>query len=107
MQYESVFRSAIEGSDGQVDAGYLALFWSLMTIIAVILAMVFYAGLRLWLDPAHPFDPQGLGTGIGAVGVAFATIVAAVGAFRMGDKPRGGTTVTNVSASETTVAKAG
>ena len=84
----SVFRSAIRGNDGEVDAGYLALFWIMAVVITAIPFMCIFAMVAMWLDPEHKFDVQGLGIGIGSVCTGFGVAVGAVGAFRMGDKDR-------------------
>ncbi len=84
----NVFRSAVKGSDGEVDAGYLALFWIMTVVITVIPFMCVFAAVAMWLDILHKFDVQALGIGIGSVCTGFGVAVGAVGAFRAGDKPR-------------------
>jgi len=103
----SVFRSAITGDDGQVDAGYLALFWIMFVVITAIPFMCLMTGLSMWLEPSHKFDVQALGIGVGSVCTGFGVAVGAVGAFRMGDKPHAGvTTVSQRSESTTAVTPA-
>ena len=103
MTQKSVFRSAIEGDDGRVDAGYLGAFFVMVVVVGSIPFMCIFSGVSMFLDPAHKFDVQALGTGIGAVCVGFGTAIGAVGLFRMGDKPHAGTTMTSVTATEKTV----
>lgn len=85
---QPVFRSAITGDDGRVDAGYLALFWLMAVVITAIPFMCVFTAVAMWIDPASKFDVQGLGIGIGGVCTGFGVAVGAVGAFRLGDKPR-------------------
>lgn len=90
----SIFRSAITGDDGLVDAGYLSLFWIMAVVITAIPFMCLFTAVAMWLDPAHKFDVQALGIGIGGVCTGFGVAVGAVGAFRLGDKPRANTVTT-------------
>jgi hypothetical protein len=76
----SVFRSAITGSDGEVDAGYLAMFWLMAVVIGIIPIIV---GVALWKGS----NVQDLGVAVGSICGGFGVAVGAVGAFRMGDKP--------------------
>lgn len=91
----SIFRSAIEGDDGRVDAGYLALFWIMAVVITAIPFMCTFTAIAMAIDPFHKFDVQGLGIGIGSVCGGFGVAVGAVGAFRLGDKRRDGATTTH------------
>lgn len=84
----SIFRSAITGKDGEVDAGYLALAGTFLIVLGAIPVMCTAALLVAWLSPDHRFDAQSLGIGIGAVCGGFATVCGAVGLFRMGDKEK-------------------
>jgi len=84
---KSVFRSAITGADGTVDAGYLALFWIMAAVITMIPFMGIMTAVAMWFDPAHKFDVQGLGIGVGSACGGFGVAIGAVGAFRAGDKP--------------------
>lgn len=86
MRGNSVFRSAITGDDGEVDSGYLALYWLLVVVIGVIPVMCVGAVCAMWNDPAGHFDAQGLGIGVGSVCAGFATAAGGVGIFRRGDK---------------------
>jgi hypothetical protein len=86
----SVFRSAIQGSDGQVDAGYLAVFWAMVgwsinnaAILAVALIAVTHENAPSILSSA--------GLGLGANATGFAAVVGAVGLFRLGDRQKGTT----------------
>lgn len=91
---QSVFRSAITGDDGSIDAGYLSLYWIMTVVITAIPFMCVFAMVAMWIDPEHKFDVQGLGIGIGSVCTGFGVAVGAVGAFRAGDKPRAHVTTT-------------
>lgn len=101
----SVFRSAItDATDGTVDAGYLSLFWIMAVVITAIPFMFIFTAVAMWLDPKHQFDVQALGIGIGSVCGGFGVAVGAVGAFRLGDKPRApaaGTVTTTKIVTET------
>lgn len=85
----SIFRSAVTGSDGTVDPGYLALYWIVAVTISVIPLV---AGAGCWLAFREPTRAaeilQGTGVAIGAIGAQAAAAIAAVGAFRMGDKAK-------------------
>jgi hypothetical protein len=85
---KGIMESAITGSDGEVDAGYLALFWLMWLIIGVIPLMVLGSFYAMYHHATRVFDAQGLGVGIGAICGGFAAAVGGIGAFRMGDKPR-------------------
>jgi len=101
---KSVFQSAITGSDGTVDAGYLALFWTMAATVSAIPFMLLVGGLATY----HQTDKaaeiiQSTGVAIGAICTGAGVVIGAVGAFRMGDKPRPGTqTTTTATASVTT-----
>ena len=86
---KSVFRSAVEGSDGEVDAGYLALFW---TMAATVSAIPWIAGVGGWVAMRDATQAgailQNVGVAIGAICTGAGVVIGAVGAFRMGDKPR-------------------
>ena len=86
----SLFRSAVTGRDGSVDAGYLAIFWtfaSTVTMIPVVSAFCFFLTLRI--PDKAPEIITGLAMVIGALGVQCAAVIGAVGMYRMGDKERG------------------
>lgn len=87
---KSVFRSAVEGPDGEVDAGYLALYWSMavtVTLAPIVVAIGFWMA---FVKPPEQAEKilSSMAMIIGALGVQCAGVIAAVGAFRMGDKPR-------------------
>jgi len=84
----NLFDSAVRGTDGEVDAGYLALFCLMVVVLGVIPLMCLGALVQMWKSPTHLFDVQSLGIGVGAVCTGFAAAIGGVGAFRMGDKPR-------------------
>lgn len=92
----SVFRSAIDDGEGMVDAGYLALFWTMAVTVTIIppigVVGVATALVALWKD-SEQVGPilQATGIAIGAICTGAGVVIGAVGAFRMGDKPRAGT----------------
>lgn len=99
----SVFRSAITGDDNTVDPGYLALFWTMTVTVGIIPLIVIVGGIAVY----HKVDDaaailQAVGIAVGAVCTGAGVVIGAVGAFRLGDKPRAGTTTT--VAAQTTVA---
>jgi len=61
--------------------------------------------LAMLLSPEHHFPVQELGIGIGSVCVGAGGLIAAVGAFRMGDKPHAGTTTVMQTSQSTTEVK--
>jgi hypothetical protein len=85
----SVFRSAITGTDGSVDPGYLALFWTMCFTVSAIPFLLIVTGLAAYhqLDKAGEII-QSAGVAIGAICTGAGVVIGAVGAFRMGDKPR-------------------
>ena len=104
----SVFRSAItDSADGSVDAGYLALYWVMCVTVSTIPVLCVLAAIAMWLDPEHKFPVQDLGIGIGAVCTGFGVAVGAVGAFRMGDKPRQAAVGTTTTMRRETIVTAG
>lgn len=86
MNNVPIFRSAITGEDGQVDAGYLALFWVLVLVVGAIPVMCVGTLAAMYFDAHHVFKAQELGVGIGAVCTGFAAAIGGVGLFRAGDK---------------------
>lgn len=101
----SVFRSAIQGEDGTVDPGYLALFWTMAVTVGTIPVIVAMGAYSVFKD-ASQAGPwlQNIGVAIGAMCSGCGVVIGAVGAFRMGDKPRVGTTTSTVTAAQTTTA---
>jgi hypothetical protein len=93
----SVFRAAIHPTDQTVDPGYLALFWIMAVVITAIPFMCIFTMVAMFLDPEHRFLVQDLGIGVGSVCTGFGVAVGAVGAFRMGDKDRPGTSSTTTT----------
>lgn len=87
--HPSVFRSAITDNDGQVDAGYLALFWTMSVTVGAIPFLLIVAGVAIYhaADKA-PEIIQSTGIAIGAICTGAGVVIGAVGAFRMGDKQR-------------------
>lgn len=82
----SVFRSSILDADGKtVNVGYLSLYWIMIVVLNVIPLM---CGLSVWAV-AHGTPVvevlKALGIGVAAVTGAFATALAALGAFIAGD----------------------
>ncbi len=98
----SVFRSAITGADGSVDPGYLAMFWGLI-IYSTASIVTLLLGARSISD-ASPHDHanilQSMGVAMGAEAGGFATVLGAVGLFRMGDRPHPNTTTVSSSSVE-------
>lgn len=86
MGLRAVFRSAVDDGEGQVDAGYLAIAVAGAIVLGAIPVMVVTALVVAVLSQDHHFAAQELGIGIGSVCGGFATVCAAVGAFRWGDK---------------------
>lgn len=83
----SIFRSAIQGDDGQVDAGYLALYWTMAVTVGVIPLIVIIGGIATFLHPGPAEIIQSTGIAVGAMCTGGAAVIGAVGVFRMGDKP--------------------
>ncbi len=87
----SVFRSAITAADGRsVDPGYLALYWTMATTVAIVPVVIFFGFLMAHVKPAEQAEKILSSTAmiVGALGVQCAGVIAAVGAFRAGDKDR-------------------
>jgi len=98
----SVFRSAITGADGSVDPGYLAMFWGLVIYSVSSIATVLL-GARSISDAGsheHANIIQSIGVALGAEAGGFATLLGAVGLFRMGDRPHPNTTTVSSSSVE-------
>lgn len=86
---QSVFRAAIDDGAGSVDAGYLALFWTMAATVSAIPVLLIVAGLAVHHGPDKAAEIiQAAGIAIGAVCTGAGVVIGAVGAFRMGDKPR-------------------
>ncbi len=84
----SVFRSAIGGDDGRVDAGYLALFWTMAVTVGVIPIVALVGVYVAYKNPDKAGEIlQQTGVAIGAICTGAGVVIGAVGAFRMGDKP--------------------
>lgn len=85
----NVFRSAIDGGDGMVDAGYLALFWTMTVTVGVIPLVVAVGGLAAYYNPKDAAAIiQSTGIAVGAICTGAGAVIGAVGLFRAGDKPR-------------------
>ncbi len=83
----SVFRSAIQGDDGRVDAGYLALFWTMAVTVGVIPIVAFVGVYVAYRNPDKAGEVlQQTGVAIGAICTGAGVVIGAVGAFRLGDK---------------------
>jgi hypothetical protein len=82
----SIFQSAIRGADGEVDAGYLAMYVVTMIVLGAIPAMVVCAIVSAVFGAEHRFDAQALGIGIGSVCGGYGVALGAVGLFKAGDK---------------------
>ena len=102
---KSVFRSAIEGDDGRVDAGYLALFWTMAVTVSAIPIVVMSGAILAWRSGPEQVASilQSAGVAVTAICGGCGVVIGAVGAFRLGDKPHAGTTTTSVTATEKTV----
>lgn len=96
MRRGSVFRSAITGDDGEVDAGYLGLYVVTAIVLGAIPSAILLAAVRMFLTPDHALDLVGIAAVIGAAGTCYGVAAGGVGLFRMGDKPRPGTATTTV-----------
>jgi len=83
---ESVFHSAVKNKEGEVDPGYLAVFW---TLVAWSLHNVVILGLATWAMKNGVTDPgaliQNTGIALGANATGFGVVIGAVGLFRAGD----------------------
>jgi uncharacterized membrane protein (DUF485 family) len=100
----NIFHDAVTGDDGRVDAGYLGLFWA-MIVFTVSSGLVLLIGtVSAWR--AVPAEVaaiiQSIGVAMGAIAVAFGTVVGAVGLFRAGDKPHATTQTTTIAQTTTT-----
>lgn len=83
----SIFRSAIQGPEGGVDAGYLGLYMVGAVVLGAIPATLALATIRMVIVPDHPLDLVGIAALIGAAGTCFGVAAGGVGLFRAGDKP--------------------
>lgn len=102
VSQKSVFRSAIEGEDGQVDAGYLGLYVVMCTTMGAAVAITLAGMYSVYIKPDTAAAViQAIGVAIVSCGTAFGASAGAVGLFRMGDKPHAGTTTTTVAATAT------
>lgn len=102
----SVFRSAIQGDDGEVDPGYLAMYVVMAVVAGAIPVMCIGTIAEMIFSAEHHFHGQDLGIGIGSVCTGLGVAVGAVGAFRLGDKPRVGVVQTSQSKESKTVTTA-
>jgi hypothetical protein len=86
----SIFTSAVTGRDGLVDAGYLALFWTMVVTVSMVPVVAVFA---MWMAHLHADKASeilsGLAMVIGALGAQGAAVIGAVGLFRAGDKSNG------------------
>ena len=83
---DSVFRSAISAK-GDVDPGYLAMFWGLVVwslCSFVTVAVGAWTGIHA-SDVQVASIIQSTGIALGAEAVAYSTMLGAVGLFRIGD----------------------
>lgn len=85
----SFFRSAVFGDDGEVDSGYLSMFWALIGWSVNNLLILIVASLVANKENGAAVI-QATGVALGANAGGFAAVLGAVGLFRMGDKPRAG-----------------
>ena len=82
-----IFRSAITGSDGSVDPGYLGLYMVMLVVLGAIPSALLLVTIRMFLVADHPLDLTGIAAIIGAAGVTFGSAAVGVGVFRRGDQP--------------------
>lgn len=101
-----IFRSAISGDDGEVDAGYLSMFWALVGWSVNNLIILAIAALLARKATDGAALVQATGVALGANAGGFAAVLGAVGLFRMGDKPRAGTATTTTTTTATAPAAA-
>jgi hypothetical protein len=80
----NVFRSAVTGSDGSINVGYLSLFWIMIIVLNVIPWMCVFTAIDAF-GYDRPFDVRSLGYGVGAVCAGFSTALGALGIFLWGD----------------------
>ena len=87
---KSLFRSAVEDTDGFVDIGYLCLWWGMIGWLAALLVILLLgiAAVALRTDDSAADVLTAMGIAIVAASTGFATMLGAVGLFRMGDKDR-------------------
>ena len=84
----AIFRSAVTGSDGTIDPGYLGLYVVMLLSLGSIPTAFLLAAVRMFILPDHPLDLVGIAAVIGGAGGAFGGAAAGVGLFRAGDKDR-------------------
>lgn len=84
-----IFRSAITDENGDVDVGYLALIWGLIGWAIAVMTVLSVGVFVAWFEAkTGAATIQSMGVAVGAVSGGFATMLGAVGLFRLGDKPR-------------------
>lgn len=84
-----IFRSAITDANGDVDVGYLSLIWGLVgwgLAVGVVLVVGLFSAWRTPKEAAAIL--QAIGVATAAISGGFATMLGAVGLFRMGDRDR-------------------
>lgn len=100
MRGGSIFRSAVTGDDGEIDAGYLSLFWVMLAVLGSIPVILLIALMGVGHDNVAAVL-QSTGVAIGAACTGLGVSVGAVGAFRAGDKPRAGVATTTTTTTAT------
>lgn len=100
MRGNSIFRSAVTGDDGEIDAGYLSLFWVMAAVLGSIPVLLLIALIGVSHDNVATVL-QSTGIAIGAACTGLGVSVGAVGAFRAGDKPRAGVATTTTTTTAT------
>ena len=64
----SVFRSAIQGDDGSVDAGYLALYWTMAVTVSAVPVVAVAGAISAFMHTEQAGAIlQGAGIAIGAI----------------------------------------
>lgn len=87
MKSKSILRSSITNEDGDVDVGYLALAVGVVGWAASTACVVLIGGVSTWRAPNDAANIlQSMGIAFGGVSGGFATMLGAVGVFRIGDK---------------------
>lgn len=85
----SVFKSAITDADGDIDSGYLAIYWTMFAILGALPVLLIMGVIAVFKHSEKAAEiVQSTGIAIGACCTGLGVVIGAVGAFRAGDKPR-------------------
>lgn len=85
MSGREIVLSALTGTDGTINPGYLVLFRSGRAVIIVIFLMVSGSFLEMGLSHTHTFRVDVLGIAIGAVLGAYGLVLGGIAAYLWGD----------------------